>query len=130
MSGDILSSLKLMSTFLIIQNQYFFVFWAYTAIEEITNFYGGKFNLLFFKFFFKEIFCPQDTIGLLRSNLGILLLRKFGIVWVYIDLPGVVIWQHIHPSTLHLYWEEDWQDSSCLRDSLNFIRWNLLFINT
>ena len=28
-------------------------------------------------------------------------LQKFGIVWVYIDLIGVVIWQHIHPSTLH-----------------------------
>ena len=34
-------------------------------------------------------------IGLLRSNLGIFLLRKFGVVWVYIDLPGVVFWQHI-----------------------------------
>ena len=34
---------------------------------------------------------------MLRSNLGIVLLRKFGVVWVYIDLPGVVIWQHIHP---------------------------------
>ena len=56
-------------------------------------------------------------IGLLRSNLGIFLLRKFGIVWVYIDLPGVVIWQHIHPSTLYSYWEEGWQDSSCLRAS-------------
>ena len=29
----------------------------------------------------------------------IFLLRKFGVVWVYIDLPGVVIWQHIYPST-------------------------------
>ena len=28
-------------------------------------------------------------------------MRKFGVVWVYIDLPGVVIWLHIHPSTLH-----------------------------
>ena len=51
----------------------------------------------------KRFFCPQDMIGLLRSNLGIFLLRKFGVVWVYIDLPGVVIWQHIHPSTLHSY---------------------------
>ena len=33
----------------------------------------------------KEIFCPQDMIGLLRSNLGIFLLQKFGVVWVYID---------------------------------------------
>ena len=46
--------------------------------------------------------------------------RNFSVakVWccmVYIDLPGVVIWQHIHPSTLHSYWEEGWQDSSCLR---------------
>ena len=30
-------------------------------------------------------FRPQDMIGLLRSNLGIFLLRKFGDVWVYID---------------------------------------------
>ena len=32
-----------------------------------------------------------------------------------IDLPGVVIWQHIHSSTLHLFWEEGCQDSSCPR---------------
>ena len=63
----------------------------------------------------KEIFCPQDMIGLSRANLGIFLLRMFGVVCVYIDLPGVVFWQHIHPSTLHLYWKEGWQDSSCLR---------------
>ena len=36
--------------------------------------------------------------GLLRSNLGNYLFRKFVVVWVYIDLPGVVIWQHIHPA--------------------------------
>ena len=36
--------------------------------------------------------------GLLRSNLGNYLFRKFVVVWVYIDLPGVVIWQHIHPT--------------------------------
>ena len=29
----------------------------------------------------------------------IFLLRKFGVIWVYIDLPGVVIWPHIYPST-------------------------------
>ena len=45
--------------------------------------------------------------------------RNFSIakVWCcngYIDLPGVVIWQHIHPSTLHSSWEESWQDSSFL----------------
>ena len=66
--------------------------------------------------FLKEIFCPQDMIGLLRSNLGIFSIAK---VWCclgfYIALPGVVIWQHIHPSTLHSFWEEGWQDSSCLR---------------
>ena len=27
------------------------------------------------------------------------LLRKFGVVWVFIDLRGVEIWQHIHPSS-------------------------------
>ena len=52
----------------------------------------------------KEIFfVPQDMIGLLRSNLGIFSIAKVGF---YIDLPGVVIWQHIHPSTLHSFWEE------------------------
>ena len=41
-------------------------------------------------------------IGLLRSNLGIFSNAKFGVVWVYIDLPGVVIWQHnIHPRFIH-----------------------------
>ena len=64
--------------------------------------------------FLKEIFfCPKDMIGLLLSNLGIFQLQEF-VVWVFIDLPGVVIWQHIHPSTLHSYWEEGWQDSNCL----------------
>jgi len=28
--------------------------------------------------------CPRDMIGLLRSNLGIFLLRNFGVVWVFI----------------------------------------------
>ena len=66
------------------------------------------------RYFFKRVFFwPQDMIGFLRSNLGIFLLRKFGVVWVYIDLPGVVIWQHIHLSTLHSFWEKGWQDSSC-----------------
>ena len=53
-------------------------------------------------------------IGLLRINLGILLWRKLGVVLGYIHLPGVVIchWQYSHPSTLHTYWEEGWQDSS------------------
>ena len=55
-------------------------------------------------FFLKRFFCPQDMIGLLRSNLGIFSIAK---VWCclgfYIDLPGVVIWQHIHPSTLHSF---------------------------
>jgi len=55
------------------------------------------------RYFFKRFFLPQDMIGLLRPNLGIFLLRKFGVVWVYIDLPGVVIWQHIHLSTLHSF---------------------------
>ena len=43
----------------------------------------------------QDFFCPQDMIGLLRSNLGIFQLQEF-VVWVFIDLPGVVIWQHIH----------------------------------
>ena len=62
-------------------------------------------------------------IGLLRSNLGIFLLRKFGVAWIYIDLPGVVIWQHIHPFMLHSYWEEGWQDSSCRFLGLRIIEW-------
>ena len=54
--------------------------------------------------FFKEIYLYRGMIWLfIRSNLGIFLLRKFGVVLVYIELPGVVIWQHIHPSTLHSY---------------------------
>ena len=60
-------------------------------------------------YFLIEIFlspghCPQDMIGLLRSNLRIFSIAK---VWCclgfYIDLPEVVIWQHIHPSTLHSF---------------------------
>ena len=54
-------------------------------------------------------------IGVLRLNLGIFLLQKFGVVaGFWIDLPGVEFFQQIHPSTLHLYWEEGWQDSSDL----------------
>ena len=35
-------------------------------------------------------FCPLDKIGLLRSNLGFFLFRKFGVVgFIFIDLPGV-----------------------------------------
>ena len=59
--------------------------------------------------FFNRFFCPQDMIGLLRSNLGIFWLQKFGVYTygrVYIDLPGVVICQHIHPSTLLSYTEK------------------------
>ena len=37
-----------------------------------------------FFIFFKEMFCPRDMIGLLRSNLGIFLLRKFGVVGVFV----------------------------------------------
>ena len=44
--------------------------------------------------FLKEIFCPQDMIGLLRSNLGIFSIAK---VWCCL---GFYI-EHIHPSTLH-----------------------------
>ena len=57
-----------------------------------------------------RFFCPQDMIGLLRSNHC-----DWCCLCLYIYLPGVVIWQHIHPSTLHSFWEEGWQDSSCLR---------------
>ena len=42
-------------------------------------------------------------IVLLQSNLGIFQLRKFGVDWVYIDLPGVVIWQHIMHIMLVFY---------------------------
>ena len=35
-----------------------------------------------------------------------ILKRKFGGVWVYIDLPGVVIWQHIHPFTRYIHTEK------------------------
>jgi len=52
----------------------------------------------------KEIFFDPR---LLRSNLRIFSVAK---VWCclgfYIDLPGVVIWQHIHQSMLHSSWEE------------------------
>ena len=49
-------------------------------------------------------------IGLLRSNLGIFLLRKFGAVWVfYIALPGVVIWQL---GSIHLKFLSCWVEST------------------
>ena len=52
-----------------------------------------KINYLYFNVFKRDFF-----IGLLRSNLGIFSIAK---VWCfYIDLQGVVIWQHIHPSML------------------------------
>ena len=36
-------------------------------------------------------------------------MHKFGVEGVFnIDLPGVVIWQHVHQSTLHLFREEGW----------------------
>jgi len=57
-----------------------------------------------FNFFvLKKFVCPQDMIGLLRSNIGIDLLQNIGVVWVYIDLPVDVIWQHINLSTLHSF---------------------------
>ena len=36
-------------------------------------------------------------------NLGFFLLKKFGVVCAYTALPGVVIWQYIHPSMLHSF---------------------------
>ena len=52
-----------------------------------------------------------NMIGLFQLNHRIFLLRELGVAWVYIDLPGVVFWQHIHTSTLYSYWEEGWEDS-------------------
>ena len=90
-------------------NIYLFIFlWLICLIsfnpEKYSNYSNWK--IATFQNFQKRFFCPHDMIGLLQSNLGIFLLGKFGVVWVYIDLPGVVIWQHIHSSTLHSYWEE------------------------
>ena len=50
------------------------------------------------KLFLKEIFLSPgyDRVASIKSRI-FFILRKFGVVWVYIDLPGVVIWQHIHP---------------------------------
>ena len=50
-------------------------------------------------YFFNKDFCPQDMIGLLRSNLRIFLLGKFGVVWVYIDLRSGSTF--IHPRFIH-----------------------------
>ena len=47
-----------------------------------------KQELLKKKFILKRFFRPEDMIGLLQSNLEIYLLRKFDVVWVYIDLPA------------------------------------------
>ena len=96
-----------------------------TAVLGITDLQQYPWNLNLINYVTDDVLCPswkilknrffchQDMIGLLRSNLGFFSAAK---VWCclgfYIDLPGVVIWQHIHPSTLYSYWEEDWQDSS------------------
>ena len=66
--------------------------------------------------FFKRDFLSWGHDRVVKINyLRILSIAR---VWCclgfYIDLPGDVIWQHIHPSTLHSYWEEGWQDSNCL----------------
>ena len=46
--------------------------------------------------FLKEIFfCPQDMIGLLRSNLGIFSIAKVWCLGFYVVLPGVV--ESTHP---------------------------------
>ena len=83
-----------------------------------STFFEDQFYFIFSKKKFKEIFCPQDMIGLLRSNLGIFAIA-IAKVWCclgfYFDLSGVVFWEHIHPSKLHSSWEEGWQDSSSLR---------------
>ena len=94
------------------------LFWI-NAMKFLLKEILGARNLCGKKYFAvsKIFFCPQYIIGLLRSNLGIFQLWKFVVVWVYIDLLGVVIWQHIHPSMLHLFWKEGWQESSCLRAS-------------
>ena len=82
-------------------------FYFYYFIERNRN---------VFNFFFKkDFFVPRTWSGCYDQISEFFLLRKFHVVRVYIYLPGVVIWQHIHPSTLHSFWEEGWQDSSCLR---------------
>ena len=60
-------------------------------------------------------------IGLKRSNLGIFLLRKSSIdvgllCW---SARGFVIWQHIHPSTHHLCWEEACHESMLFKNSMD-----------
>ena len=71
--------------------------------------YGFSFNIFLIKIFLS---LGHDRVVTIQSwNFSI---QKFGVVWVSIDLPGVVIWQHIHPSMFYSFWEEGWQDSSYL----------------
>ena len=55
--------------------------------------------------FLKEFFCPQDMIKS-QNYFYCESLVLSGFILINIDLPGVVIWRHIHPSTLHSYWED------------------------
>ena len=55
-----------------------------------------------YDFFLKRCFSPQeghDQVVTIKSrNFSI---ARFGVVcFFFIDVPGVVIWQYIHPSTL------------------------------
>ena len=73
-----------MLTFLIIQNQYFL------SLREANSTYHSS---IFLK---KDFLSPgHDRVVTIKSR-NFFLLRKFGVVWVYIDLPGAVIWQNIH----------------------------------
>ena len=40
----------------------------------------------------------RDRVVTIKSRM-FFILRRFGVAWVFIDLPGVVIWQHVHPSS-------------------------------
>jgi len=52
-----------------------------------------------------EIFFCHDRVVKIKSwNFSIA--KVWSCLGFYIDLPGVVIWQHIDPFTLHSYWEE------------------------
>ena len=50
-------------------------------------------------FFNKDCFVPRTWSGYYDQISEFFLLGRFDVVWVFIDLPGVVIWQHIHPSS-------------------------------
>jgi len=85
-----------------------------TTLEVNGNFSTS--HLTCWHFFLKRFFVPRTWSGCYNQISEFFLLQRFGVVWVFIDLPGVVIGQHIHPhhslGSIHLDLLSCWVEST------------------